>query len=254
MPKFPSPILCFITYVFAFALYAGCDNPPRSVPATPPSVKQSIAVSAELPTEPKTEEVIVLDTTVITGHTTVGDDSVLGVVSDDTEHAACKMAGDFLVVPLLSDMSTFVTCGDQLVYVMKLVNCTKEKILFTKFDFTITSALNQGEGVEVGLANEFVQFELHIDNDQSSYISMFKPVDERSGTVPFAEATIEVEAGEERSCRLKVNRRCSGAGDLLEFNLDLTGALASKVDEGGKYANGAVFNKPDRQVTFMSRD
>ncbi|HRH23709.1 MAG TPA: hypothetical protein PK295_03700 [Candidatus Magasanikbacteria bacterium] len=254
---FPSQLVCIVIYLFTFNLYTGCVNP------SPPEQLQMSSImpasesgqSTSVSNAQKTEEVL-LDPTIINAHASIDTGSNLGIISEDSEEAACKMAGGFLVVPLLSEESTYLNCGDQrdAIYVMKLVNCSKQKITFTKFNFTVTLVSNQGETAEAALANEFAQFELYVDNDQSSYMSMFKSVDRRSGLVPFADPAIEVEAGEEQYCRLKAIRRCTGVGDRLELILDLTGAVASKNVEKGVYVNGAVFNKPDRQVTFMSRN
>lgn len=256
MSPFPSQLLSIIVFLLT-GLNIGCEDPPRSVSPTPFPVTQSTVVSAELPTAPKIQEVN-LEPMVITGHENTGTEAIIGVVSEESEDAACKIAGDFLVVPVLDNPSTYLNCGDQgdALYIMKLRNCTGQKIVFTTFTFTVTLSSKQEEDLKRDLSDEFTHFELHVDSDHTSYVNAFKSVDSKSGTVAFTEVTIEVESGEEQFSRLKVVRKCTGDSDRLEFNLDLTGASASKAVEEGVEAenvNGAVFDRPDRQITFMSR-
>ncbi len=261
-------MFCVVVYLFTFNLYTGCVNPPPPEQLQAPSVmpmssaKVPAAVPAEAQAAPKIQEVD-LEPMVITGHENTGTENtgteaIIGVVSEESEAEACKIAGDFLVVPIHTQPSTYSNCDDQrdALYIMKLVNCTEEKIVFTTFTFTISLSSKQEEVLKNDLASEFTHFELHVDNDHTSYINTFKSVDSKSGTVSFTEATIEVEAGEAQFSRLKVVRNCSNKSDRLEFNLDLTGASASKAveeDTEGMRVNGAVFDRPDRQITFMSR-
>lgn len=258
MPSFPSQMFCVVVYLFTFNL-TGCEDPPRSPRALVLAVKPAATMSAELPTAPKMVQEVDLEPLHIIGHTTTDTEPVLGVVWDESEDVACKIAGDFLVVPIhMEPPNTYLNCGDQsdALYIMKLKNCSQQKIVFTTFTFTVTLSSKQEEVLKSDLANEFTHFELHVDNDHTNYISTFKSVDSKSGTVSFTEATIEVEAGEVQFSRLKVLRNCVDHSDRLDFNLDLTGASASKAveeDIEGMRVNGAVFDRPDRQITFMSR-
>lgn len=256
MSPFPSQIiLCVILLLTVISV--SCEDPPRPALAATSLTEQPVAQ----PTEPvltlKIENVqeIELDPTLIVGHSNVDTEALLGVISDDSEEAACKTAGGFLVVPLLPAEGTYYNCGDKhdTVYVMKLINCTKETISFAKFKFTITLPSVQGDIVESKLIDEHTDFKLYFDKDGSNYLSAFDSVDEKTGTVPFG-VVVEVEAGEEQFSRLNITRQCSDNGDPLEFNLDLTGALASKGTDEAKYIDGAVFEKPDRQVVLRSRD
>lgn len=255
MFKFPSQFLYSLIYFFFSFNLSGCDKP---LPIEPPMPFITHAQPTAVPAAPESEKVeeVILDPLTINGHESFDPMGLIDVVSEDSEEAACKVAGGFLVVPQLSASGIYLNCGDQrdAVYYMKLVNCTKEKIGFAMFAFTIRVSLNQETALKGALADEFIRFELHVDNDHSSYLGEFKSVDSKIATISVEDLAVELEAGEKQFCRLKAIRRCSDNGDGLEVNLDLTGASASKVEEGGKPVKGAVFDKPDRQVTFMSRD